>query len=232
MLRKLKLYFNYWIFIGVNWNFVLATFTVYHEIKGERNYRINTIEIDRLKSISVKGENIFHSSIYQPCNYFILNKGFEFIRKIGKTQKIIDFGCGKGRVLVVAAHFGFREITGIDFALSLCKSAELNVQQTKSEFPDTIFRIIHEDVVHYHLEEDQNVLFFFNPFDEVIMIKVVRNIMDSFKKARREIYIIYANPVHKEIFLSAGFTEIYYLQKLKYLELSILKISHEEPEIT
>ena len=33
---------------------------------------------------------------------------------------------------------------------------------------------------------------------------------------------MYVNPVHKEIFESAGFEEEYYERKLKYIELSIL----------
>jgi len=64
--------------------------------------------------------------------------------------------------------------------------------------------------------------FFFNPFDEVVMIKVVRNILASLKEKPRQVHIMYANPVHKEIFLSAGFEEEYYLKKLYYLEVSIL----------
>ncbi len=39
---------------------------------------------------------------------------------------------------------------------------------------------------------------------------------------------MYANPVHKEIFMSAGFQEEYYFKKLQYLELSILTKSAEE----
>ena len=58
--------------------------------------------------------------------------------------------------------------------------------------------------------------FFYHPMGEV------KNILSSLKEHERKIYVIYANPVHKEIFLSAGFEEDFYLKKLHYLELSIL----------
>jgi hypothetical protein len=77
-------------------------------------------------------------------------------------------------------------------------------------------------VINYKIEKNQTAFFFFNPFDEVIMLKVVRNIFFFINENERKIYIMYANPVHKEIFLSAGFEEEYYLKKLHYLELSIL----------
>jgi hypothetical protein len=48
------------------------------------------------------------------------------------------------------------------------------------------------------------------------------------KEYPREIYVVYINPLHKEIFLSAGFVEEYYLMKMEYLELSILSFTPDE----
>ena len=211
----------------MNWNFPLAFFSIYHEIKGERKYNLDTIQLDRLKTITVKGDNLDHGSIYQACNYYILEKGFGYLASINENKNITDFGCGKGRAMIVAAHYGFNNITGIDFAKALCVSAGQNTQKTQQLYPLIKFNIICDDVVNYKIEKDKTAFFFFNPFDEVVMLKVVRNILSSLKENERKIYIMYANPVHKEIFLSAGFEEEYYLKKLQYLELSIL---YKEPD--
>jgi SAM-dependent methyltransferase len=225
---KFIYYIKYWYFIGINWSFPLAFFSIYHEIKGENKYELDTIELDRLKTINIKGDNIHHSSIYQACNYYILEKGFEFLENIKENNNLVDFGCGKGRAIAVAANYGFAKITGIDFAKALCVAAEKNVRKKKLLFPSTSFTIICEDVINYEIEPDQHVFFFFNPFDEVIMLAVVKNILSSLRAKPRKAWIMYANPVHKEIFLSAGFVEEYYLRKLKYLELSILSKEPEE----
>ncbi len=206
----------------MNWNFPLAFFSIYHEIRGERKYNLDTIELDRLKTITVKGDNLDHGSIYQACNYFILEKGFDYLRSINENKNITDLGCGKGRAMVVAAYYGFTNITGIDFAKALCVLAKKNAQNKLPLFPLAKFNIICDDVVNYKIQKDQTVFFFFNPFDEVIMLKVIKIILASLKEKERKIYIMYANPVHKEIFLSAGFEEEYYFKKLQYLELSIL----------
>ena len=137
-------------------------------------------------------------------------------------DQILDFGCGKGRVLIVAAFCGFRKITGIEFGKLLCKEAEHNIEKITPFFPSSEFKIICDDAVKYKIENDTNVFFFFNPFDEVVMLQVVKNILSSLKENDRKIYVVYINPLHKEIFLSAGFIEEYYLMKMKYLELSIL----------
>ena len=225
---KFIYYFKYWFFIGTNWSFSLAFFTIFYEIKREKKYNLNTMQLDRLKTITIKSDNLNHSSIYQACNYYLLEKGFDYLRSINENKNLTDFGCGKGRVMVVAAHYGFQNITGIDFAKALCVAAEHNIQKTQSLYPFAKFNIICDDVVNYKIEIEQNVFFFFNPFDEVVMLEVVKNILTSLKKKSRKIYIMYVNPVHKEIFLSAGFEEEYYLKKLQYLELSILSNEPDE----
>ena len=52
----------------------------------------------------------------------------------------------------------------------------------------------------------------------------VKKILLSLKENPREAYVVYINPVHKEIFMSAGFEQIYHLQKLKYIEASIFML--------
>ena len=219
---KFIYYFKYFFFIGINWNFGLAVFTIYHEIKGERKYHLNSIGLDKLRSLSIKGDSLAHASIYQASNYYILEKGFNYLRSINENNNITDFGCGKGRVLVVAAYFGFKSITGIDFAKALCISAEQNIQKAKLYYPSTEFNIVCDDVVNYKIKKEQNVFFFFNPFNDIITLEVIKNILASLKEKSRKVYIMYVNPVHKEIFLSAGFEEEYYIKKMHYLELSIL----------
>jgi len=215
-------YFKYFFFISKNWNPTLAFFTVYHEIKGERKYGINTIEIDRLHQLKIESENLIHSSIYQGANYYVLEKAFDFLKSKNINTSIIDFGCGKGRVLAVAAFYGFKSITGIDFSPELCGTAEKNIASIKAKFPSTNFSVICLDAVNYKIQKDTQVFFFFNPFDEVVMLAVAKNMLASLKENQRKIYIVYVNPLHKEIFQSAGFQEEYYLKKMKYIELSIL----------
>jgi hypothetical protein len=219
---KLIYYLRYFFFIGVNWNFRLAFFTICHEIKGERKYNLNSMGLDKLRTLSIKGDNLAHSSIYQASNYYILETGCNYLRSINENNNFTDFGCGKGRALVVAAYFDFKNITGIDFAKALCISAEQNILRAKLRYPSVAFNVVCDDVVNYKIKKEQNVFYFFNPFDEVVMLEVVKNILASLKEKSRKVYIMYVNPVHKEIFLSAGFEEEYYKRKLHYLELSIL----------
>ena len=222
-------YFKYFFFISKNWNPRLAFFTVFHEIKGEKKHAINTIKIDRLHHLKIESENLVHSSIYQGANYFVLEKAFDFLKNKITNNSIVDFGCGKGRVMAVAAFYGFKNITGIDFSPELCGAAEKNIASIKAKFPSTNFSVICLDAVNFTIEKNTQVFFFFNPFDEVVMLAVTKNILSSLKENPRKVYIIYVNPLHKEIFESAGFRQEYYLKKMEYIELSILSNNPDTP---
>ena len=221
-------YFKYFYFISRNWNPRLAAFTVYHEIKGEKKYGIDTIKIDRLGGEKIESEYLIHASIYQGSNYYLIEKAFEYLKNEKVNCGLLDFGCGKGRILVVAAHYGFKSITGIEFSRLFCIEAESNIEKLSANFPATEFNVICADASSYKIENFQNCFFFFNPFDEVVLLKVVKNILSSLKEFPRKIFIIYINPIHKEIFLSAGFEEEYFFRKMEYLEFCILSKEPEE----
>ena len=200
----------------------MAWFTVYHEIRGEKKYNINTSKIEDVKKLSIKGDNIEHAELYQGANYYLLESVFDYLETVEVNKNIIDYGCGKGRVLTVAAYYGFSKITGVEFAKELCDVARKNIIPVQQKFPQKIFNVIHANAVDHKIENDTNVFFFFNPFDEVVMLSVAKNILQSLKENPREVYVVYLNPVHKEIFLSAGFEQIYHLEKLKYIEASVM----------
>jgi|GEM_PF-191683 len=217
-------YTRYFFYIAFNWNIRLAWFTIRHEIRGEKKYHINTSKIEDAKKLSLKGDTIEHAELYQGANYYLLENVFEYLQTIEAPKNILDYGCGKGRVLAVAAYYGFSKITGIEFAKELCDVARKNIIPIQQKFPEKIFNVIHANAVDYTIEKDTNVFFFFNPFNEIVMLDVVKNILQSIKENPREVYVVYLNPVHKEIFMSAGFEQIYHLQKLKYIEATILML--------
>ena len=202
----------------------MAWFTVYHEIRGEKKYNISTSKIEDAKKLSVKGDNAEHAELYQGANYYLLEKVFDYLQTIEATKNILDLGCGKGRVLAVAAYYDFEKITGVEFAKELCDEARKNIVPVQQKFPEKIFNVIHANAVNYRIEKDTNAFFFFNPFNEIVMLEVAKNILQSLKENPREVYVVYLNPVHKEIFMSAGFEQIYHLEKLKYIEACILML--------
>ncbi|MCU0403973.1 MAG: class I SAM-dependent methyltransferase [Chitinophagaceae bacterium] len=219
-MKKTLAYLRYFFYIGLNWNFRLAIAIIYYEIKGENKYGLNTIGIDDL-STSVNEDDRKHASIYQPVNYYIaewLLNQTDHLDVNKKTCRLLDAGCGKGRVLFMAAHYGFKKITGFDLSPAMCHIAIQNIELNRSAFPDTEFEIIHSNASDFEVSDDTGVIFMFNPFNKHVMEKFAVQIQKSLEKTPREMIILYANPECKDILLNIGFHEINSIKKLSLLQ--------------
>ncbi len=215
-------YIQYFFYLLSKWDLQIARHVIEHEVKGEKKYGISTTGVDKLKKTAARGIDIDHASNYMPASYDMLELFFSKAAQFN-LNGLLDIGCGKGRALCVAAHYGFRQVIGIDFSKELCKEANSNLAITKKKFPHLSSEIIYNDAFYYEIPADIDCIFLFNPFDDVILSGVIENIDRSLEEFPRDIYIIYFNPVYKQEFIEAGYKEIFYKKKLEYLDGSILK---------
>ena len=216
-------YIKYFFYIALNWNIRLAIFSIYHEIRGERKYHINTSRLNDLQHIVIKGNNRKEAEIYQGASYYLLEKIFTQLQKLNAPDDIIDVGSGKGRVMVVAAHYGFTRITGIDFAHALCLDAENNCRTITKCFPLVKWKVLHADAATFKFRKHDHVFFFFNPFKKTVMGGVIKNILQSLKECPRKIFVVYMNPQHKDLFVNAGFKEVGYIRKMRFVDAVIFE---------
>lgn len=191
------------------------------EIKDEKKYGIRTTGADELIHLEKLGIDISHATLYMPVSYSLLEEIFEQLPPLPRTH-FVDIGCGKGRALCVAAYHGFKKVTGIDFSKKLCEDATSNLALTHIKIPSLQYKVINNDAFYFDIPDDADCIFLFNPFDEIIMSAVVKNIRKSLQRNNRTVKIIYVNPLYKTYFLKAGFAETWHSKKLKYIEAVIL----------
>jgi SAM-dependent methyltransferase len=122
----------------------------------------------------------------------------------------VDMGCGKGRALLLAASFPFKQVVGVDISAILTGVALKNVKTFKGE-PRRCEQIhlVCTDASSYELPLEKLVVFFYNPFDEHIMRLVLTNIEKSLHEFPRKIYVLYHHPVHRSLWdASAEFHQV------------------------
>jgi hypothetical protein len=107
----------------------------------------------------------------------------------------VDFGSGLGRVLLLASEYPFQAIRGVEFSPDLHKIACDNIRSYRSPTRKCVdIESICQDAAEYRIPEARAVFYFYNPFLEPVMARVIHNIEQSLQKNPREAYLIYYNP--------------------------------------
>ncbi|SEP21179.1 class I SAM-dependent methyltransferase [Trujillonella endophytica] len=138
---------------------------------------------------------------------YIPTRGRAF-RKLLRTLRFppgsvfVDYGSGKGKMLMLATEFEFRRIVGIEYAPELHGIATENVRRLGSPRSAQIEPVC-ADATTYELRDDENVFYFFNPFAREVLEIVVERIRESLERRPRHIWVIYFDPRFREAF-SAG----------------------------
>jgi len=132
------------------------------------------------------------------------------VRVIPDETVLVDLGSGKGRVLLVAQEFPFKRIVGVEWSSELHAVAQKNVAiVTAGDVPEDRFELLRMDAGAYAFPADPLVIFLFNPFGAATMARVVANLERTLAEHPRQIFVIYANPLHGDLFeRSAAFRVI------------------------
>ena len=162
------------------------------ERKQDRLLGIRTVGLREWKDHRV------HYNRYEATPYKALNKLAKYY-KLDKTDKVVDFGCGRGRV-VFYLHNRFQvPITGIEVNDETFEEAienkESYIFKTKRIAAPINFH--YGLAEHYKIDKDENCFYFFNPFSVHIFRKVINNILRSVDKHKRIVDLVLYYPVRE-----------------------------------
>ncbi len=117
----------------------------------------------------------------------------------------VDFGSGKGRIVLTASLRPFREIYGVEFSPELVAVAEGNLEIfARRNTGMAPVKIVCCDAAAFELPPGNLVCYFYNPFDEHVMAKVVAKLEAALEGGERDIRVIYHDPVCRHLFDASG----------------------------
>lgn len=168
----------------MNWGIAMS------ERKYDRSLRIQTLGIRELEEAN-------HNR-YEATPYVALDKLVEEY-KINETDKLVDFGCGRGRSMFYFHHHFHIPVTGIEaddktFDEALDNKASYRHEAGHIEAPIYFEYGLAEN---YELNKEDNLFYFFNPFSLTIFKKIVENILQSVKAHPRTVDIIFYYPLNE-----------------------------------
>ena len=118
---------------------------------------------------------------------------------ITPADAIVDYGSGKGGILISLSKYPFAKITGVEIAPELVEIAISNIRKLKINNVE----IECCDAADFKQLQEYNYFYFFDPFPCSIMEDVIDNIKKSILDQPRKVTIIYLNPSCHDI-IEAG----------------------------
>jgi SAM-dependent methyltransferase len=124
-----------------------------------------------------------------------------------EEYSFIDLGCGKGRAVMMASEFGFRQVLGMELHPGLGKIAEKNLAVWEAAGRSVCpVRIIRGDAAEFVFPDGACLLYLFNPFAAPVMKRLIERIEEDFRGRPGLLDLIYFNPEAGELLdAHAGF---------------------------
>lgn len=137
---------------------------------------------------------------YQPSEPVLFREMLDSLPTALDGFTFIDLGSGKGRGLLMASGYPFRRIVGVELLAELNAIALQNIARYRSDSQKCFAIESHAaDARRFEFPADPTVLYLFNPFPRHVWREVLANLYRSLLAARRQVYVIYHNPVHQDI---------------------------------
>lgn len=155
----------------------------YSESEIDKLFNIETCLFDNSK------EDANHRA-YEPTPYSVLDLIVDGDFLHG-GDNVVDMGSGKGRVGFYLSNKIGCHVTGIEYNEDIYRLALENLSKVNE---DVNVSFVNVSAEKYIIKNTDNAFFFFNPFSDKILSKVLANIKESFYEAPREIKLIFYYP--------------------------------------
>jgi SAM-dependent methyltransferase len=117
----------------------------------------------------------------------------------------VDLGSGKWRALLLASEYPFREVIGVELSPELHSIAVANIRRFQS--PSQVcgnVRSIEGDAAGFAFPPGPLVVYLWNPFEAIVLARVLANLKTSLSQEPREIYLLYIQPDFDDLLKSSG----------------------------
>lgn len=115
----------------------------------------------------------------------------------------LDLGAGKGRAVLLASEFPFRQVIGVELNPAMANVAEANAdlwRQAHASDPtaDAVapVSIVEVDALDFPLPSTPTLIFLFHPFEDPVLKKLLRHIESAFLGRAGDLDILYVNAEH------------------------------------
>jgi len=167
-----------------------------------------------------------HSVHYQGADPLVVKELLDALPLEAKESTFIDFGCGKGRVLLLALEQGFQKVLGVEISPELALLCKRNLARAMTHQASAKVAVIEADATELELPSGALTAFFFNPFQGPPLERVAQKLASHADTKGSTVWVIYLNPVCLEVFIRHGFSA---LRTVHHGNAPLAVLAHREP---
>lgn len=160
-------------------------------------YGVETSTRVHLTDLKIDSPNWIYAGGYWPTSTAIIREALSALPIRFEDFVFVDFGSGKGRVLLQASDLPFRKIIGVEFSSELHNIAVSNIGRYKSDSQKCReIESVCMDFTQFEIPKEPLVAFVYNPSSEAITAALAKNIAQSLVENPRELWVIYVTPAY------------------------------------
>lgn len=169
---------------------------------------VQTHEVRDDLGLTDNGVNSAHGTSYEPSFYGLAKHVLRNVPFQG-PHHLVDYGSGRGRMMLAAQEMRFASATGVEYSDDLHQQAVRNLQAARF-FKSSITEMaaLHVDAAQYEVRAEQNIFYFYNPFGPAILDQVLDRVEESLERRPRQCWFAYTVVKHPEVFSERGFKEV------------------------
>lgn len=140
---------------------------------------------------------------YEGTPYGTVNRILDSLPADVSDYVFVDYGSGKGRVILMASRRRFREVIGVEFAEPLHVAAEANIRRFRGAQNSPV-RSVLCNAAEFDIPDGPCILYLYNPFKAAVVKQVARRVVASCRANPRHILVLYYNQTVFDAFEAEG----------------------------
>ncbi len=170
----------------------------------DRRWGTDTSGLVNLSSLTVDPAQARHGVRYQPSSGEALEEALKRLEIEPSKWSLVDYGSGKGRIVMLAATLGFSRAIGVEFSPELCTIADENIGRFMAKGGAVRAPEIElGDAGAFEPPAGPLLAYLYNPFGPAILDRVIGR-LESKASADDTVTVAYVDPRHLACFEATG----------------------------
>lgn len=175
----------------------------------DRDFHVDTAGIVQLSDLAVVGQHRDLGHYYHGTDPQLFQQMLRQLPIRHADFTFVDYGSGKGKALLLASLWPFQAVVGVEFAQALHAVAVQNLASfVHPEQQCRQLQSIHMDATRYELLATPLVVYFYNPFSEVVLARILDRLQASLATQPRDVWVCYMHPYAHAPLDRTGFLQL------------------------